>query len=533
MMPNRFLEQLRQAWRRMNPRQRIVVAGGALATIVLLIVVTVMMSSTDYKPLMTGLEQEDAQAVSQQLAAKKIDFKMTPDGKEIDVAANQLDAARMEVASQGTTHSGRMGFELFDKTSWGQTEFDEKVNYQRALEGELERTIGTLSSVRSARVHLVMPRDSVFLDRSQPAKASVALRLKRGELSQDQTEAIARLVSGAVENLAPADVTIVDADTNEMLNRHSNTVEGRELEDELSKRLMATLGPVVGADNLRATVNVEYDLTSSEENEDKYDPSVSALLSTQKTMEQTAQTDNGGVAGTASNLPTTPGKGTTQAQDASSDPGSQVSSSENSTFGVNRVVRHTIAPAGRIRRITAAILVNDFSDQRVVDGRLVGSTYKRSPAQLKQLQDLAAAVIGMDAQRGDGVTVENMTFSNGAELEAPPTFGDRAEAMLHENASGLRYMSLLALFVLAWALFLRPVQKQIVAVVRELGPGTENTVAALEAPQTAALPEDDLDHLLEADTSTVGLKRRVTEMVQAEPATMTRTLQTWLQESDG
>src|ERR1700761_8664700 len=459
-MHNKVAEQLKQAWLRMNPRQRMIVAGGTLATVVGLVALAITMSSTDYKPLMTGLEQEDAQALEQQLAAKKIEFKMTPDGKGIDVAAGQLDQARMEVASQGTPHSGRMGFELFDKSSWGQTEFDEKVNYQRALEGELERTIGTLSNVKSARVHLVMPRDSVFLDQSQPAKASVTLRLKGGGVSQDQTGAIARLVSGAVENLAPADVAIIDADTNELLNRHGSTMEGRELEDEFSKRLMATLGPVVGVDNLRASVNVEYDLTSSEESEDKYDPNVSALLTTQKSVEQSGQLDDGGVAGTASNLPTTPGKGTTQSADANTDGTTQTSKSENSTFGVNKLSRHMIAPAGRIRRITAAILVNDFSDKKIVDGKSVGSTYKRSPAQLKQLQDLAAAVIGMDAQRGDVVTVENMTFSNSGDGDAVPTIAERLQKTVNDNVNSLKYASLLLLFVLAWALIFRPVQKQ-------------------------------------------------------------------------
>jgi flagellar M-ring protein FliF len=532
-MQNKVVEQLKQAWQRMNPRQRMIVAGGTLATVVGLVVVTIMMSSPDYKPLMTGLEPEDAQAISQQLAAKKIDFKMVPDGKGIDVAASQLDEARMEVASQGATHSGRMGFELFDKSSWGQTEFDEKVNYQRALEGELERTIGTLSNVKSARVHLVMPRDSVFLDRSQPAKASVALRLKRGGLSQDQTGAIARLVSGAVENLVPADVAIVDADTNELLNRHSSTMEGRELEDEFAKRLMATLGPVVGVDNLRASVNVEYDLTSLEESEDKYDPNVSALLTTQKTMEQAGQADDGGVAGTAGNLPTTPGKGTTQSEDANADGTTQTSKSENSTFGVNKLSRHTIAPAGRIRRITAAILVNDFSDRKIVDGKMVGSSYKRSSAQLKQLQDLAAAVIGMDPQRGDLVTVENMTFSDAGDGDAGPTLADRMQKLVNDNVNVLKYASLLLLFAFAWALIFRPVQKQIVSVVRELAAGNQSAIAVAELPSGAELPGDDFDNLLEADTATVGLKRRLTEMVQAEPATMTRTLQSWLQEFEG
>jgi flagellar M-ring protein FliF len=533
-MQNKIVEQLKQAWQRMIPRQRMIVAGGTLAAVVGLVVLTMMMSSTDYKPLMTGLEPEDVQSISQQLAAKKIDFKVTPDGKGIDVAEGQLDQARMEVASQGTPHSGRMGFELFDKSSWGQTEFDEKVNYQRALEGELERTIGTLSNVKSARVHLVMPRDSVFLDRSQSAKASVALRLKRGGLSHDQTDAIARLVSGAVESLAPADVAIVNADTNELLNRHSSTMEGRELEDEFSKRLMATLGPVVGVDNLRTSVNVEYDLTSLEENEDKYDPNVSALLTTQKTMEQSGQVDNGGVAGTASNLPTTPGKGTTQSDDANADGTTQTSKSENSAFGVNKLSRHTIAPAGRIRRITAAILVNDFSDKKMVDGKIVGSNYKRSPAQLKQLQDLAGAVIGMDLQRGDAVTVENMTFSNTGDGDLAPTIAERLQKTVNDNVNALKYVSLLLLFVLAWALIFRPVQKQIVSVVQELGAGNQSSIAAVELTATPELPPgDDFDNLLEADTNTVGLKRRLAEMVQAEPATMTRTLQNWLQESEG
>jgi flagellar M-ring protein FliF len=464
-MQNKFVQQLKQMWVRMGPRQRMVVAGGTAAALVGVIVLATIMGSTDYKPLMTGLEPEDAQALAQQLAAKKIDFKMSPDGKEIDVASGQLDAARMEAASQSSTHSGRLGFELFDKTSWGETEFDEKVNYQRAMEGELERTIRTLGAVKSARVHLVMARDSVFLDRSQAAKASVALRLKRGGLTQDQTEAIARLVSGAVENLAPGDVAIIDADSNELLNRHGGTMEGRELEDELSKRLMATLGPVVGADNLRTAVNVEYELSSTEENQDSYDPKVSALLTTQKTMEQAGDPSDGGVAGTATNVPMTPGQGTTESQDANADGTTQTSSTENSTFGVNKLVRRTLSPAGRIRRMTAAILVNDFSDRKMVDGKPAGSSYRRSPAQLKQLQDLAAAVIGMDAQRDDVVKVENMTFAGDGDADAVPTLPERLQTMVGQNANVLKYGSLLLLFVLAWGLMIRPVQKQVIATV--------------------------------------------------------------------
>lgn len=530
-MLNNILEQLRQLWAKMDRRQRTMVAGGVLAAVVGLGVMTAMMSSPEYKPLLTGLEPEDSQALVQQLVAKKIDYKLSPDGKEIDVPAEQLDQARMEVASGGTTHSGRMGFELFDKSSWGETEFDEKVNYQRALEGELERTIATLSSVKSARVHLVMPRDSVFLDRSLPAKASVALRLRRKGLSQDQVDAIARLVSGAVENLAPADVAIIDADTDEPLNRRDGTMQGHEIEDELTKRLVATLGPVVGADNLRASVNVEYDRTSTEENEDRYDPAVSAVLNTQRTREQSSDTAQGGVAGTSSNIPSTPGQGTIQAQDAGSDGGMQSSSTESSTFGVNKISRHTVLPAGRIRRITAAILVNDYSDKKLVDGKMTGSTYKRSPDQLKELQALAAGVLGTDPQRGDSITVENMTFHDSGD-SAEPGFAERMHTITEEFAIPLRYGAMLTMFVLAWALLFRPMQKQVATTLHQLSAESHPPIALPEPEQSEEIASEELDALLEPDTSAIHLKRRLTEMVQSEPAKMAHTLQAWMEESE-
>ena len=164
---------------------------------------------------MTGMEPADAQALAGRLAAKNISYQITPDGKTVSVPGDKLDSSRLEVASEGMPHSGRLGFELFDKLNWGQTEFDEKVNYQRALEGELERTIQTLRDVESVRVHLVMPTESVFLDREREAKASVILRLRSGQLSEETQRSIASLVSGAVDKLSPQNVTITDADTNQ------------------------------------------------------------------------------------------------------------------------------------------------------------------------------------------------------------------------------------------------------------------------------------------------------------------------------
>ena len=524
-MQKNILQQMQQLWARLKPRQRLVVGGGTLLTLVALAALVKVFGAPEYKPLMTGLEPEDAQAISAQLAAKKIAFQLTPDGKGLNVAADQLDAARMEIASEGAPHSGRMGFELFDKSSWGQTEFDEKVNYQRALEGELERTIQTLSGVKSARVHLVLPTASVFLDRERGAKASVTLRMKHGSLTADQLSAISRLVSGAVDDLAPKDVVIIDADSNESLGSKEGTMEGRELEAELSERLLATLGPAVGAENLRASVNVEYDLSSSEENEDKYDPAVTAVLTSQKTKDQVGSgAAVGGVAGTAGNLPNA------APQDANPpDDNAQVSSSENATFGVNKVERHTVSPAGRIRRITAAILVNDLQERRPVKGRWVTTGHKRTPAQLQQLTDLARGVLGVDTQRGDVVTVQNMSFDNSSEADEAPSLMDRFKAGLTDFSTPIRYAAMLLLFVLVWALMFRPVQKQMAASISQLTSG-DAKAQLLQATSKPELATTVISGALESDAESATLKRELSDLVQAEPASMTRTMQAWLRE---
>ncbi len=523
-----MLQQLQQAWARLQPRQRMLTVAGSVLSLVALALLVKTFGEPDFKPVMTGLDSGDVQTLSAQLAAKKIPVHVSADGKGIDVPADQLDAARLEIASGNPLHSGRMGFELFDKSSWGQTEFDEKVNYQRALEGELERTIQTLEGVKSARVHLVLPTPSVFLDRERNGKASVTLAMKHGALSANQISAVERLVAGAVDSLIPRDVTIIDADSNESLNDKRGSLEGRELEAELSKRLMATLGPAVGPDNLRASVNVEYEISSSEENTDKYDPAVSAVLTSQKSSEQTGTgAGAGGVAGTAANLPNASATPDTA---ASADAGGETSSTENATFGVNKTVLHRVTPAGRIRRITAAILVNDIVDRKQVKGHWITTAHKRTPEQLQQVSDLANGVLGTDKQRGDIVTVQNMTFADNTAAGPEPTLLDRARDASAAFATPIRYAGMLLLFVLVWALMFRPVQKQLALSVKEIAAGPPLHALANEAATKPDLVPLQNVAAIERDPEAAKIKRELAELVQAEPAVMTRTLQTWLRE---
>jgi flagellar M-ring protein FliF len=529
-----LLVRVTQFWASRTPNQRILLGVGVALTAGLLIVLTQLIMTPDLKPLMSGMDPSDAQTLAAQLAAKKITYQLSPDGKSISVAANQLDAARLEVASGESPHSGRMGFEIFDKVSWGQTEFDEKVNYQRALEGELERTIMTLSGIKSARVHLVMASDSVFIDRDRGAKASVALKLSRGTLSREEASSIARLVAGAVDGLKPGDVSIVDADSNEALGGRGEMFGGDAggdgIEQELTRRLIATLAPIVGADHLRASVNVEYDLGTTEESQDKYDPAVTVPLTVQKSEEQTGPAAAAaGVPGVASNVPKggspTSKPGTANVQTVNVEDSSASSKTENTTYGVNKISRHSIEPAGRIRRITAALVVDDFIQRKQTPkGKWVETRLKRSPEDLKQIEELAQAAIGFDSTRGDVLNVQDMSFAQPDPIDIPaPTIVDKVRKGIVDYAQLIRYSMMLLFFLLAYVLMIRPVQKRALSVIP---PVVDPNQALLEQMGTAGQ--------LGAPTTVIEpnqvalLKDELVQMVKDAPIASTRAVQVWI-----
>jgi len=512
-------------WTGLRPQQRVYLGVGLAVTLGVAAFFVKMIATPDYKPLMSGLETADAQTISAQLAAKKIPYIVSPDGSSISVPADQVDAARLEVASHDSPHSGRIGFEIFDKVSWGQTEFDEKVNYQRALEGELERTIQTISNVKTARVHLVMATDSVFMDRERGAKASVTLRLRRGSLSREELSSISRLVAGAVDELKPGDVVIVDADSNQSLVENGGSNSGSEgMEQELTRRLMSTLSPIVGVDRIHASVNVEYETGSSEESQEKYDPTVSATLSMQNAEETSGPGSAvGGVPGTSSNVPVAKGKAA--APPVVTKDAGQSSKSENATYGVNRTTRHVIEPAGGIRRITAAVLLDDVVERKQVNGKWVELRHKRAPEELKVISELAQAAIGFNSSRGDMISVQNLTFDReDANDSAPLTFEEKARKGLKDYSSVVRYGALLVLFLLLYLLMIRPIQKRILAVPNAALAATRS----LETPEVESVEVQESVATLAQRTSQI--KKQLAEYVQADPESSTTAVRAWLLE---
>jgi flagellar M-ring protein FliF len=527
------LDRVKLFWAGCSPQQRIYLGLGLAMTLGVAAFFVKMISTPEYKPLMSGLEPADAQAITAQLAAKKIPYLVGPDGTSITVPADQVDAARLEVASHDSPHSGRIGFEIFDKVSWGQTEFDERVNYQRALEGELERTIQTMSNVKSARVHLVMATDSVFMDRERGAKASVTLRLRGGSLSRAEISEISRLVAGAVDELKPADVVIIDADSNKSLGLSGGPTDpGEGIEQELTRRLISTLAPVVGTDRMRASVNVEYETGSSEESQEKYDPAVSVTLNMQRSEDFTGPGAGvGGVPGTSSNVaaakpvpPPAPGATTTTPPSTVAKEPSQTSKTESATYGVNRTTRHLIEPAGSIRRVTAAVLLDDAIERKQEKGKWVETRRKRNPEELKTISELAQAAIGFNSARGDVISVQNLSFDHPVAAEIPPiTLVDKARKGINDYSSIIRYAGLLVLFLLVYLLMLRPIQKRALAASNPMLAASRAVAGDAEA---VAIGETAASLALRSQV----LRKQLAEFVKAEPESSTNAVRAWLRE---
>ena len=503
--------------------QQLLLAVGGLAVGVTLWVFVGWMSTPKFVILYSGLNSQEAEEMGSRLAAANISYQLSPDGTAVTVPADQIDSARLKTASQGLPRNARLGFELFDTPNWAGSDFTEKVNYQRALEGELERTIESMNEVQSVRVHVVLPSESLFAADEHEAKAAVIVKT-RGGLSEQARVAIPQLVASAVDRLRPENVTLVDADTNTpMLRGHRvGDASSPDLEQELSKKIVATLEPVVGVEHVRASVHVEYDTSSSEDTNEIYDPKATATLTQQKSEETAGGGSPAGVAGTASNTPGAAPPAVTLSSE------NQSTHSESATFAVSKDVRHTIQPAGKIRRVAAAVLVDDAVDSS--SGK--PQRRKRTPEELKQIEQLASAAIGLDTQRNDSLVVQNLSFQEApAEQPVAPTKVERTRRVLVEWSPVLRYVGVTLLFLFVYLIMLRPIKKQILTAFRELPARVQGAGKKLSATHS-----ESGEVQIEAPEGTdqgrlaTALKRQLTEKVQTEPAAASRLVQTWIRE---
>jgi flagellar M-ring protein FliF len=437
---------------------------------------------TDWRTLYADLDPEDARQTAQILTAAQIPFEPTTNGTGIRVPAAQLDKARLATAAKGGVKSGRLGFELFDKPNWVGSEFDEQVNYQRALEGELEHTVGTLSDIESARVHLVLPHDSLFREQERPAKASVVLKLRHRALADGEPEAIRNLVASAVDGLTPDRVVLVDAAGHLPLGPKTADAMRLSAEEALEQKLVATLEPVTGAGNVRASVTLDYDAAATEETEESYDPDQTVTLSMQRTEQSTAsQPVAVGIPGTASNAPNTHALPVYPQQSTAP----ETAKSESGTYGASKTVRHVVENPGKVRRMTAAIVVNDRLLQLATRDR-AAQWQPRSADELHNLTALAQAAVGFDSTRGDLLTVQDLAFEENR-TQPPVNRVGQWLSMAENSPVVVKYAALLAGLLVVVAFGVRPALRRARSspVRKEAGAGVGKAAGPGGSPGTA------------------------------------------------
>jgi flagellar M-ring protein FliF len=389
--------------------------------------------------------------MGEMLAQAQIPYEPTADGGGLRVPAEQLDKARLLTAAKGGVKSGRLGFELFDKPNWVGSEFDEQVNYQRALEGELEHTVGTLSDIESARVHLVMPHDSLFRDEERPAKASVVLKLRHRSLADGEPDAIRNLVASAVDGLSSDRVVLVDAAGNVPLGPKTPEAAHLSAEQALEDKVVATLEPVTGAGNVRASVTLDYDPKDTDETQELYDPEKTATLSMQRSEQTTGeQAVAAGVAGAASNAPNVQALPVYPKQTSAP----QSAKTESDTYGVSKTVRHVVTASGGLRRMTVAVVVNDRLMQPA-EGKHAAVWQARSGDELRNLTALAQAAAGFDTARGDVLTVQDLAFA-GNRPEPPAAVPERVLEAVDSSPMLIKYTALLIGLLVVLTLAVRP-----------------------------------------------------------------------------
>jgi len=554
---DKVFEQIRAFVRGLSLSQKLLLVGSVVVVALVVALFVRLFGAAQFTNLYTGLDPTDTQKIIQQLAAQDIAYQVSSDGTSIDVPADRLDKIRVQMASQNLPHTGRMGFELFDKPNWSSSDFSEQVNYQRAVEAELERTIETMDAVESARVHLVLPHESLFSSEERPAKAAVVVKLRTQTMSDQTVGAIANLVASAWENLSPNDVTIVSADGRSPLNGGKSGGGGggmSDLETVMAERIVDTLATVVGADHVKSSVTIEYNPDSGESTEEQYDPNATAILTSQITEDQTTGAAAGGIPGTPSNVPTAQ-PAAAPPPTAGQPPAAQLAAtqlkpadiaqgmrSESKTFAVSKVVHHTIQPAGQIRHLAAAVLVDDAVDVTETGGKRQETRRKRTEDEMKQLDALTRAAIGFDAKRGDELAIQNISFQvQPVEVPPTPTVVQRTLRTVQPWMGLLRYAGLGLLFIIIYFLVLRPMTNQVLATMKALpahvgqpalsGGGSRETRAN---QVTGADLEAELARELSETSSevmrAVTLKRHLAEKVKKEPEGASRLIQSWVRD---
>jgi flagellar M-ring protein FliF len=550
------LAAVRQWWGNLSSKQRTGL-GLAFGTLVVAGIAAYMVAQQDpYQILYADLQAEEARAAAKKLGEEKIPHLLSADQSTLSVPGSLVSKARMELAKAGLPGSNVVGFEKFDAATLGMSSYVQRIQYVRAVQGELTRSIQQLSSVKHARVHISIPPKKTFLEEEEPPKGSVILELKRGQKpSKNEVNGIAHLVASAVEGLKVSNVSIVDTQGNFL---HRPEAEGsaagmstallenqRQMEAEYERRVEEILSPVVGIGKVRAKVAAEIDSSRVNTTEESFDGEKAAVRNSIRNDESTTGSKPNpiGIPGSRSNLP---------GAEATNPPLPMANTSseknvQNLTYSIPRKVQITDKPSGGIKRLTVAVIVDGYYKNE----KGVEQFTPRSDDELRRLQQLVANSVGFDEQRRDSITVSCLPFRT---TEVVPEDAPAAPVSWWSSQPLPLRIALVSLatlipFSLGMLLFLRKGKAKAndaLAVAGAVGvaPGEfPKTVAQLEAQvaaSAAGLPPaaahalagkaeeaEPLDKQEEAD-----LKNRIVEKLTATPKKGLAVIEEWLEEEE-
>ncbi|MCD6326244.1 flagellar M-ring protein FliF [bacterium] len=556
-----FKAQVQLLLSKLSLWQKASLGGVAMAIIVGIIWLISWSGQPEYALLFGDLMPEDAAAIAAQLKEKKVPYRVSADGTRLEVEKGSVRDLRLSFVGQGLPSGGRgKGFELFDEMKFGTTDFVENINYMRALEAELAGTIIRFGQIAQARVHLVIPKRSLYWEASKEPTASVWVKLKRTNgLGNEQVRAIVHLVSGAVEGLAPKNISIVDSQGEILTSNEEDSstigltqaqLKARgDAEKGFEDKITSLLLPIVGQGSVKARVSVSMDFNEVSQQEETYDPASRVLRSEESLQEETTKPDSeGGVPGTQSNINTTANQSTQSAKNESFKRNQQTRNYE-----VGKTIRTVVGHPGEITRISAAVILDD---KLVANEEGEETTYEHqalSAAEIAKCSEIVKKAIGFSEDRGDTVVVENLSFDRSlAEEEKLASAHFKTDALWSKILNAARAPLIIVSLMLVFVFVIRPLIKGV--LIREeaagMAPaaamalaGGEASGVALAGPSEGDMAALEGKTVEEIEAEILGeteptqhvskreiLIKRINRIVESDAEGAVQLLRTWLSE---
>ncbi|RJG01159.1 flagellar basal-body MS-ring/collar protein FliF [Noviherbaspirillum sedimenti] len=523
-------------------RNIIMMVGAALA-VAAMAGVWMWSQQPDYRVLFSNFSDRDGGAIVASLQQMNIPYKYAEGGGAILVPAAQVHDARLKLASQGLPKGGNVGFELMENQKLGVSQFHEQVNFQRALEGELARSIQAIAQVAAARVHLALPKASVFVRDQQKPTASVLINLHAGRsLDQQQVNAVVHLVASSVPDLPPKNVSVIDQNGNLLSQndkpRDANGLDPtqlkyvQELQQSIVKRIESIITPIVGADNVRAEATADVDFSHTEQAAEIYKPNQepnSGSVRSQQSSESLngAQAGATGVPGALSNQPPAPATapltvppagaaGTSGAAGTVAAPGSSVQKDVTVNYEVDKTVRYVQQPMGGVKRLSVAVVVNYRRDVGK-DGKVVMKPL--SEAEKTQITDLVREAMGFNRDRGDTLNVVNSPFAGmDKEKIEPVPIWKQPDAMLQLAKDIGRYVLGIVLLLLLYFKIVKPIWARIDASLQPPAPPPALAHAAEDTDDIVEIQPRGYEHNL----------NRAKQLARDDPKLVANVVKSWV-----